>query len=122
MHAQKVSHKILSKACPWMHAARRNALAVTVLAAINERSLSVTGPGRAIGSKAKEKNCIKRADRIIENEHLYGKYHELYHAFARMIIGTVKRPVILVDWSDLDPYSLLSLLYRFSYWILPALL
>jgi RHS repeat-associated protein len=105
MHAQKVSHKILNNACPWMHAARRNALAVTVLAAIDERRLSVTGLGRAIESDAKEKHCIKRADRLIGNEHLYGEYQEVYHCFARMIIGTVRRPVILVDWSDLDPYK-----------------
>jgi len=105
MHAQKVSHRILNNACSWMHAARRNALAVTVLAAIDERRLSVTGLGRAIDSDAKEKHCIKRADRIIGNEHLYGEYQEVYHSFSQMIIGAVKRPVILVDWSDLDPYK-----------------
>jgi hypothetical protein len=105
MHAQKVSHKILNNACSWMHAARRNALAVTVLAAINERRLSVTGLGRAIDSDAKEKHCIKRADRLIGNVHLYSEYQEIYHSFARHIIGTVRRPVILVDWSDLDPYK-----------------
>jgi hypothetical protein len=102
---KKVSHKILSNACPWMHAARRNALAVIVLAAINERRLTVTGLGRAIDSDAKEKRCIKRADRIIGNEYLYGEYQEVYYSFSPMIIGTVKRPVILVDWSDLDPYK-----------------
>jgi len=105
MHAQKVSHKILNNACPWMHAARRIALAVTVLAAIDERRLSVTGLGRAIDSDAKEKHCIKRADRLIGNEHLYSEYQEVYHSFAQMVIGTVRRPVILVDWSDLDPYK-----------------
>jgi hypothetical protein len=53
MHAQKVSHKILNNACSWMHAARRNSLRVNVLAAIDERRLSVTGLGRAIDSDAK---------------------------------------------------------------------
>ncbi|MCW8992136.1 MAG: transposase, partial [Gammaproteobacteria bacterium] len=105
MHAQKVSHKILNNACLWMHAARRNALAVTVLAAIDERRLSVTGLGRAIDSEAKEKHCIKRADRLIGNEHLYSEHQEVYHSFTRMVIGSVRRPVILVDWSDLDPYK-----------------
>ena len=105
MHAKKVSHKILNKACPWMHAARRNALAVTVLAAIDERRLSVTGLGRAIDSDAKEKHCIKRADRLIGNEHLYSEYQEVHHSFSRMVIGAVRRPVVLVDWSDLDPYK-----------------
>jgi hypothetical protein len=102
MHAQKVSHKVLNNACSWMHNARRNVLQVTVLAAIDERRLSVTGLGRAIDSNAKEKNCIKRADRLIGNEHLYAQFREVYSSFSDLIIGSVKRPVILVDWSDLD--------------------
>lgn len=52
MHAQKVLHKLLDKSCSWMHTARRNVLQVTVLAAIDERRLSVTGLGRAIDSDA----------------------------------------------------------------------
>lgn len=86
-----------------MHAARRNVLQVTALAAIDERRLSVTGLGRAIDSQAKEKNCIKRADRLIGNEHLYAQFRKVYSSFSSHIIGSVKRPVILVDWSDLDP-------------------
>jgi hypothetical protein len=105
MHAQKVSHKILNNACSWMHAARRNSLRVNVLAAIDERRLSVTGLGRAIDSDAKEKHCIKRADRLIGNTHLYSEFRAVYSAFSSIIIGTAERPVILVDWSDLDPYK-----------------
>ena len=58
MHAQKASHKILNNACPWMHAARRNSLLVNVLAAIEERRLSVTGLGQAIDSNAREKHFL----------------------------------------------------------------
>ena len=105
MHARKVSHKILENACAWMHAARRKVLMEGVLAAIDERRLSVTGLGRAIDSAAKEKNCIKRADRLIGNEHLYREAHDVYFAFTRLIIGTIQRPVLLIDWSDLDPYK-----------------
>ena len=52
MHAHEVSHESLHNACFWMHAARRNVLEVAILAAIDERRLSVTGMGRAIGSDA----------------------------------------------------------------------
>jgi len=105
MHAQKVSHKILNNACPWMHQNRRTALAEIVLAAISERRLSVTGLGRAIDSDAREKHCIKRADRLIGNEHLYREFPDVFSSFARLIINNAKRPVVLVDWSDLDPYK-----------------
>jgi hypothetical protein len=103
MHARRVSHKILDNACAWMHAARRNALMEGVLAAIGERRLSVTGLGRAIESDAQEKNCIKRADRLIGNKHLHREFRDVYFVFTRLILGTIQRPVVLVDWSDLDP-------------------
>ncbi len=97
MHAQKLLHKLLDKTCSWMHAARRNVLQVTVLAAIDERRLSVTGLGRAIDSNAKEKNGIKRANRLIGNEHLYAQFRKVYSSFSSHIVGSVKRPAILVD-------------------------
>lgn len=105
MHAQKVSHKILDNACAWMHTARRNALKVNVLAAIAGRRLCVTGLGRMIESPAKEKHCIKRADRLIGNPHLYDEHRDVYMSFTRLIIGAARRPVILIDWSDLDPFK-----------------
>lgn len=105
MHALKVSHKILDNTCAWMHAARRNALSTVVSAAIEERRLTVTGLGRAIDSDAMEKHCIKRSDRLIGNEHLYNEFRDVYHSFSLVIIGAVQRPVILIDWSDLDSYK-----------------
>ncbi len=105
MHAEKVSHKILFTTCAWMHTARLVALKTAVLAAIDDRRLSVTGLGRAIQSDAKEKHCIKRADRLVGNHHLYSEHRDIYRLFARQIIGATTRPVVLVDWSDLDPYK-----------------
>jgi hypothetical protein len=57
MHAKKVSHKIIDNACTWMQAARRNVLAEAVLAAVTDRRLTVTSPGRALDSTAKEKTA-----------------------------------------------------------------
>lgn len=105
MHAEKVSHKILDNACAWMHATRRKALKVSVLSAIESRRLSVTGLGRGIDSDAREKHCIKRADRLIGNTHLFAEHLDVYLCFARIVIATTQRPVILIDWSDLDPHK-----------------
>lgn len=105
MHARKVSHKIIDNACAWMHAARRKVLAEAVLAAVKERRLTVTSLGRALESTVKEKHCIKRMDRLIGNEHLFHEARDVYLSFTRLIIGNSQRPVILVDWSDLDPYK-----------------
>ncbi|SDY52503.1 hypothetical protein [Nitrosomonas sp. Nm33] len=97
MHVKKISHKILANTCAWMHAAHRNVLSIAVLATIESRHLSITGLGRAIDSDAKEKHCIKRADRLIGNTHLYREFRDVYTSFTHLIIGPAQRPVILVD-------------------------
>ena len=105
MHAEQVCHKIMNNALDWMHTLRREALNSCILAAINGRQLSATGLGRAISSPAKEKHCIKRADRLLSNQHLYREHQAVYHTMTLTIIGAIQRPVILLDWSDLDGYK-----------------
>jgi len=105
MHAKQVCHKIMNNALDWMHTLRREALNSCILAATDGRQLSVTGLGRAIRSTAKEKHCIKRADRLLSNPRLYREHRDIYHAATKIVIGATRRPVILVDWSDLDGYK-----------------
>ena len=102
MHARKVSHKILFNSLPWIHKTRLTALEECLLAAIDGRRLSVTGIGRSISSSAKEKHCIKRADRLLSNHHLAAEREDIYQAMIMLMVGSLQRPVILVDWSDLD--------------------
>jgi len=85
-----------------MHAKRREALAATVVAAVMGARLTVTALGRSMRSSALEKHCIKRADRLLSNVKLQTGCFDVYQAQARHILGTVRRPVVLVDWSDLD--------------------
>ena len=102
MHARKVSHKILFNSLPWIHKTRLTALEECLLAAIEGRRLSVTGIGRSISSMAKEKHCIKRADRLLSNHHLAAEREDIYQAMIILMVGSVQRPLVLVDWSDLD--------------------
>ncbi|MFA5627499.1 MAG: hypothetical protein WCX90_09670 [Thiohalomonadaceae bacterium] len=105
MHARKVSHKILFNTLSWIHHGRLNALHECLLAAIDSQRLSVTGIGRSINSSAKEKHCIKRADRMLSNHHLWTERKEIYRTMAMLMVGNIQRPLILVDWSDLDPHN-----------------
>lgn len=105
MHARKVSHKILSNTLSWMHKTRLAALEECVLSAIESKRLSVTGIGRALNSTAKEKHCIKRADRLLSNHHLSAEREDIYHTMTVLMVGAIRRPVILVDWSDLDTHK-----------------
>ena len=105
MHARKVSQKILFNTLPWIHFNRLSALHECLLAAIDSQRLSVTGIGRSISSHAKEKHCIKRADRLLSNHHLQAEREGIYHTMATLMVGNIQRPLILVDWSDLDPHK-----------------
>ena len=102
MQARQVLHKLLQKVCAEMHKLRRTALFVNVMAALHGEVLTVTHLGRAIRSEANEKHCIKRADRLLSNRRLQGEREEIYSALTQQLIGTKQRPVIIVDWSDMD--------------------
>jgi hypothetical protein len=85
-----------------MHAARREALAVGVLAAMRGGRLTVTDLGRSIPTRVSVKHCIKRADRLLSNRHLHQEGAGVYTALAQLLVARTPRPVIVVDWSDLD--------------------
>ena len=105
MQVQQVLHKIIMNTCPNMHKTRRDALEANVLAALNGRRLTVTDLGRSIKSDTSHKHSIKRADRLLSNQHLHREFFNIYQALCRQIVGTQKRPVVLVDWSDMDEYK-----------------
>jgi Transposase DDE domain len=102
MQARQVLHKLLQKVCSEMHKLRRTALFVNVMAALHGEVLTVTHLGRSITSEAKEKHCIKRADRLLSNPRLQGERVGIYSALTQQLIGSQQRPVIIVDWSDMD--------------------
>lgn len=102
MQAKQVLHKLLQKVCGEMHKLRRTALFVNVMAALHGEVLTVTHLGRSITSDAKEKHCIKRADRLLSNRRLHGGRVGIYSEITQQLIGNKQRPVIIVDWSDMD--------------------
>jgi hypothetical protein len=85
-----------------MHKMRRTVLFVKVMAALHGEVLTVTQLGRSIKSEAKEKHCIKRADRVLSNRRLQRERAGIYTQLTKQLIGSKQRPVISVDWSDMD--------------------
>lgn len=102
MQAEKVLHRLVLKTCPDMHQQRREALRVNVKAALTGQSLTVTDLGRSILSEAKEKHSIKRCDRMLSNKHLHAGRVGIYSIMCAFLIGARLRPVLLIDWSDMD--------------------
>ena len=102
MQAEELCHKWLSGVMPGVHAKRLLALSATVEGAYRGGTLSVTGLGRAIRSEAKMKHSIKRADRLCSNKHLQSEREEIYKQMSMQLLRNNHKPILLVDWSDID--------------------
>ncbi len=102
MNAKQVLSKCLSLVTPMMHKTRRLSLFTAIESSMNGGSISVTGLGRDIDSKAMEKHKIKRVDRLCSNTHLHRDIEFIYSRMAYLLVGNIKQPIIHIDWSDLD--------------------
>src|SRR5688572_13877583 len=84
------------------HSARQSALLKLVGALLGGGKLSVTQLGRHREGAAYTKHHIKAADRLLSNRHLHAEREGIYRAIARTLLVGIKRPIVLVDWSDAD--------------------
>ena len=102
MNVARILNKSLCLVTPQMHDSRRSALSACVASLLGGSSATVTRIGRGLSSNAKEKHKIKRADRLLSNHRLQGEVMTIYTSMARTLLEGIARPIILVDWSDLD--------------------
>jgi hypothetical protein len=110
MHAIRLSHKWSATALEGVLAYRREAVWTGVRALLKGRQLWLSALGRAIGGDANEKHSIKRMDRLLGNGRLSAERNLWYRWIARQVVGGNRRPVALVDWTDLDEDKGLMLL------------
>lgn len=85
-----------------MHQVRRQSLQASITSLMSGADLSVTSLGRHIQSKTSEKHQIKRSMRLCSNNHLHQEADTVYAIMTQRLIGQQTRPIILVDWSNLD--------------------
>lgn len=102
MHATSILDNFLHQVTPDMHCARRQSVKAAVTSVLDGAMLSVTSVGRGMKPGAFEKHRIKRADRLLSNGHFQNERLALYRAVSAVVLGTIPRPVISVDWSNLD--------------------
>jgi len=102
MNAQQIVSNFIAHVTPRMHSIRRRALVSTVDSVMRGSPLTVTQLGRGITGTAREKHRIKRADRLLSNGHLQKAVPEIYTALTLLFTNQLKRPLISIDWSDLD--------------------
>jgi hypothetical protein len=103
MHALNIVQQLIRLCCPRLHAARLTVLLAAVGAAVRARRLTLTELGRALVGTARPKHDIKRIDRLLGNHHLAAERCELYQVLARRVVGALREPLIVIDWSDLTP-------------------
>ena len=105
MNEVVILKKFLTAVTPKMHKVRRASLASCVSSLLNGAKASVTGIGRGISSSAYEKHRIKQADRLLSNKHIVNEQLPIYRAIYTQYANASLRPVILIDWSDLDTHK-----------------
>lgn len=105
MNVNTILNNTLSLVTPNMHKTRRIALSACVHSLLTGHCATVTSIGRGIDSKAHEKHSIKRADRLCSNANLSIESYAIYASICKQFGCISTRPVILVDWSDLDKYG-----------------
>lgn len=84
------------------HSARVAAVLRAVGGVLRGGKLSLTHIGRHLDGQAKIKHQIKAADRLLGNQHLRHERDGIYRAIVRTLLRGKQRPVIVVDWSDVQ--------------------
>jgi hypothetical protein len=101
MHAMEMLHRTLNACCPEIHAKRLVSLLAAVDAALLGSKLALSDLGRGLRSRVAIKHNIKRVDRLLGNVALHVEAPQVYGALVRQCLAGVKRPLIIIDWSDL---------------------
>ena len=84
-----------------MRKTRRNAVSSCVLSLLSEEASTGTVIGRGIDSTTNEKHYIKRAGRLCSNAIRQSELRNTYGEIVCLFV-TSNKPLIHVDWSDLD--------------------
>ena len=100
MRAISVLQKCLRSSLGSMHALRRHTMLQAVQAALTGRRLTLIDLARAWPGAQWVRAPLKAVDRLLSNGHLQGQREAIYADMGRWLLRG-RRPVILVDWSDL---------------------
>jgi len=90
----------LIRECRSIHRRRLECVIDVVSALVSCRRLTIASLGRTLRRRVAPKHSIKRVDRLFGNQHLRKDAPTLYRAMAARLITGVKRPLLLVDWTE----------------------
>ncbi|MGV6477259.1 IS4-like element ISAzvi5 family transposase [Azotobacter vinelandii] len=110
MQTVQFLHAAFAEALPTIHARRLEALMAAVAALLQGRRLTLTALGRSLPGSAWPRQAIKRIDRLLGNRQLQAERGLFYWVMLRALLGSLRHPLILVDWSPIDATGNLFLL------------
>jgi hypothetical protein len=102
MRAVSILRRWLSPTLNFVHAARLVSLWTAVVGLVESRKASITAIGRASGRRAYPKHRIKAVDRLVGNPRLHAELSGIYAASARLLLGSVKQVIVVVDWTQVS--------------------
>ena len=102
MHASTVLQRCLDAALAPIHASRRRVLLGAVDALIAGRRLTLMDLARSWLGAERVRAPLKALDRLLGNRHLQREREQIYASMAQWLMRH-RRPLILIDWSDLKP-------------------
>ena len=86
-----------------IHSFRVNSVFWAVSSLLFGGRLSLTAIGRSGAGTSLTKHAIKRADRLLGNTKLHKELPTFYKAIAHQLLLNCQRPIILVDWTRIEP-------------------
>lgn len=84
-----------------VHRSRLVAVARVTAAVVASSRLALSLVGRAVAGSLKAKNGIKCVDRLLGNVRLHTELALFYARLAQRLVPRRKRPVLLIDWTDI---------------------
>lgn len=105
MQQTTLLHKFMKSSSTIKNGHRLNAVCKVVNSVLDNGKLSVTSLGRHMAGKAKVKNKIKTADRLLSNGQLLSESHSIYSYLSQYITKGVEQLMILIDWSPIGTHA-----------------
>jgi len=103
MHTFSLLQRWFERNTTFMHEGRQASVLAAVEGLLCGGTLTLTHLGRSLRGAGHTKHKIKRIDRLLGNTPLHKECGPIYAALAGWLLNGVRRPVIVVDWSDCEP-------------------
>lgn len=102
MRASRSLRRTLLPLLDGIHEKRLDATFDVASALLRGGRLTLTALGRSMSGHVAPKHNIKKVDRLLGNKRLHQERETFFRAIAHVLLAGASRPIVLVDWTELD--------------------